>query len=123
VAGGGTALTSLSKIQRLRLRADGDRRTRSVTVAATAMGAALSTALAVVLATGGQPASVSPRPASDQSAPAAQPPAGPSQYGLSHSRHTRSRTGNHADTGTLTPPAQAPTPTPNGTSDTGSGAS
>jgi hypothetical protein len=112
---------SVSRTQRLRLRANGDRRTRSVTVAATAMGAALSTALAVVLATG-QPASVSPRPASDQLAPADQPSTGPSQHGLSHSRHTRSH-GNRGDTGTLAPPAQAPTPTSNGSSDAGSGAS
>jgi len=113
---------SVSRTQRLRLRADGDRRTRSVTVAATAMGATLSTALAVVLATA-QPASVSPRPASDQLAPADQPPAGPSQDGLSHSRRTRSRHGNRADTGTLAPPAQAPTPTSSGSSDAGSGGS
>jgi hypothetical protein len=120
---------SVSRTQRLRLRADGDRRTRSVTVAATAMGATLSTALAVVLATGQpasvspRPASVSPRPASDQLAPADQPPAGPSQHGLSHSRHTRSRHGNRADTGTLAPPVQAPAPTSNGSSDAGSGGS
>ena len=113
---------SVSRTQRLRLRADGDRRTRSVTVAATAMGATLSTALAVVLATG-QPASVSPRPASAQLAPAGQPSAGPPQHGLSHSRHTRSRHGNRADTGTLAPPVQAPAPTSNGSSDAGSGGS